>query len=176
MPARAEEIHHAEEEGIQFKLLINPTEVHGDDKNHVIGMSCVRMELGEPDESGRRRPIPIPKSEFVLDVDTVIVAIGNSPNPIVPESIPGLELTKWGTIVVDEETGMSSREGIFAGGDIVTGAATVISAMGAGKKAARGIHKFLTGETVEGESGSEDESKKSESEKRKKSKKSKQDK
>ncbi len=146
MPARAEEIHHAEEEGIQLKLLLNPTEIHGDDQNHVIGMSCVRMELGEPDASGRKRPVPIPNSEFVLDVDTVIVAIGNSPNPIVPESIPGLELTKWGTIVVDEETGMSSREGIFAGGDIVTGAATVISAMGAGKKAARGIHRYLSGD------------------------------
>ncbi|TFF91768.1 dihydropyrimidine dehydrogenase, partial [Candidatus Thorarchaeota archaeon] len=111
-------------------------------------------ELGEPDESGRRRPIPIPNSEFVMDVDTVVVAIGNSANPIVPESIPGLELTKWGTIVIDEETGMTSREGIFAGGDIVTGAATVISAMGAGKKAARGIHKYLSGEGPEPEEDS----------------------
>ncbi len=145
MPARDEEIHHAEEEGIQLKLLLSPTEILGNDQNHVIGMSCVRMELGEPDASGRRRPIPIPNSEFVIDVDTVIVAIGNSPNPIVPESIPGLEVTEWGTIVVDEETGMSSREGIFAGGDIVTGGATVISAIGAGKKAARGIHRYLSG-------------------------------
>ncbi len=143
LPARAEEVHHAEEEGVQFRLLVNPTEVIGDEKGHVIGMKCVKMELGEPDESGRRRPIPIPDSEFVFDVDTVVVAIGNSPNPIVPESIPGLEISRWGTIVIDEETGMSSVPGIFAGGDIVTGAATVISAMGAGKIAARGIHKYL---------------------------------
>lgn len=144
LPARVEEVHHAEEEGIHFHLLINPTEVIGDEKGNVIGMKCIKMELGEPDESGRRRPNPIPGSEFVLDVDTVIVAIGNSPNPIVPESVPGLELSRWGTIVVDEETGMSSVPGVFAGGDIVTGAATVISAMGAGKLAARGIHKYLS--------------------------------
>jgi glutamate synthase (NADPH/NADH) small chain len=146
LPARAEEVHHAEEEGVQFRLLMNPTEVIGDEKGHVIGMKCIKMTLGEPDDSGRRRPIPIPDSEFVFDVDTVVVAIGNSPNPIVPESIPGLELSRWGTIVVDEETGMSSVPGIFAGGDIVTGAATVISAMGAGKKGARGIHKYLNGD------------------------------
>ncbi|MBD3407127.1 MAG: NADPH-dependent glutamate synthase [Candidatus Lokiarchaeota archaeon] len=144
MPARLEEVHHAEEEGVQFKLLINPTEVIGDEKGSVIGMKCIKMELGEKDSSGRRRPIPIEDSEFVMDVDTVIVAIGNSPNPIVTESIPGLELSKWGTIVIDEETGMSSIPGIFAGGDIVTGAATVISAMGAGKTAAEGIHKYLS--------------------------------
>ncbi|TXT55936.1 MAG: Sulfide dehydrogenase subunit alpha [Candidatus Thorarchaeota archaeon] len=144
MPARLEEVHHAEEEGVQFKLLINPTEVIGDEKGNVIGMKCIRMELGEKDASGRRRPVPIEGSEFVMDVDTVIVAIGNSPNPIVTESIPGLELSKWGTIVIDEETGMSSIPGIFAGGDIVTGAATVISAMGAGKTAAEGIHKYLS--------------------------------
>jgi glutamate synthase (NADPH/NADH) small chain len=143
LPARAEEVHHAEEEGVRFHLLINPTEVLGDEKGHVIGMKCIKMELGEPDESGRRRPIPIPGSEFVIDFDTVIVAIGNSPNPIVPESIPGLDLSRWGTIVIDEETGMTSVPGVFAGGDIVTGAATVISAMGAGKLAARGIHAYL---------------------------------
>ena len=143
MPARAEEAHHAEEEGVQFKLLMNPVSVLGDDKNRVIGMECVKMELGEPDASGRRRPVAIPNSEFILDVDMVIVAIGNSPNPIIPSSTPGLEVSAWGTIEVDEETGMSSIPGVFAGGDIVTGAATVISAMGAGKKAARGIHYSL---------------------------------
>jgi glutamate synthase (NADPH/NADH) small chain len=104
------------------------------------------MELGEPDDSGRRRPIPIDGSEFIIDVDTVIVAIGNSPNPIIPQTTPGLEVTRWGTIVIDEESGMSTLQGVFAGGDIVTGAATVISAMGAGKRAARGIHKYLGGE------------------------------
>jgi len=144
MPARAEEVHHAEEEGVQFKLLQNPVEVLGDDKNNVIGMKCIKMELGEPDASGRQRPVAIDGSEFVLDVDTVIVAIGNSPNPIIPSTTPGLELSKWGTIIIDEETGMSSVDGVFAGGDIVTGAATVISAMGAGKRAARGIHTYLS--------------------------------
>ncbi len=143
MPARLEEVHHAEEEGVQFKLLINPTEVLGDDKRRVIGMQCVRMELGEPDASGRRRPVTIPNSEFVLDVDMVIVAIGNSPNPIIPSTTPGLSVSAWGTIDIDEETGMTTVPGVFAGGDIVTGAATVISAMGAGKRAARGIHHFL---------------------------------
>jgi glutamate synthase (NADPH/NADH) small chain len=144
LPARLEEVHHAEEEGVNFHLLINPVEVLGDEKGNVIGMKCIKMELGEPDDSGRRRPIPIDGSEFVLDVDTVIVAIGNSPNPIIPKSTPGLELSKWGTIIIDEETGMTSIPGVFAGGDIVTGAATVISAMGAGKLAARGIHDYLS--------------------------------
>ncbi len=144
MPARAEEIHHAEEEGVQFKLLMNPVEVLGDGAKHVIGMKCIRMELGEPDASGRRRPVPIPNSEFVLDVDMVIVAIGNSPNPIIPSTTPGLSVSKWGTIEIDEETGMTTVPGVFAGGDIVTGAATVISAMGAGKRAARGIHEYLS--------------------------------
>ncbi|MBN2230478.1 MAG: NADPH-dependent glutamate synthase [Candidatus Thorarchaeota archaeon] len=143
LPARAEEVHHAEEEGVHFQFLVNPTEVIGDEAGNVIGMQCIRMELGEPDDSGRRRPVPIKNSEFVIDVDTVIVAIGNSPNPIIPHSTPGLEVTAWGTIVVDEATGMTSLPGVFAGGDIVTGAATVISAMGAGKTAARGIHDFL---------------------------------
>ena len=109
-------------------------------------MQCIKMELGEPDESGRRRPIPIEGSEFIVDVDTVVVAIGNSPNPIIPQTTPGLEVSKWGTIIIDEESGMTSLPGVFAGGDIVTGAATVISAMGAGKLAARGIHKYLTGD------------------------------
>ncbi|MFW9953003.1 MAG: NADPH-dependent glutamate synthase [Candidatus Thorarchaeota archaeon] len=144
MPARAEEVHHAEEEGVQFNLLMNPVEVIGDEKGHVLGMKCVKMELGEPDASGRRRPVVIPGSEFVLDVDMVIVAIGNSPNPIIPSTTPGLDVSAWGTIEVNEETGMSSIPGVFAGGDIVTGAATVISAMGAGKRAARGMHDYIT--------------------------------
>ena len=146
LPARLEEVHHAEEEGVHFRLLTNPTEVIGNEKGEVIGMQCIKMELGEPDDSGRRRPIPIDGSEFIIDVDTVIVAIGNSPNPIVPQTTPGLEVSRWGTIVIDEESGMTSIPGVFAGGDIVTGAATVISAMGAGKCAARGIHKYLGGE------------------------------
>jgi glutamate synthase (NADPH/NADH) small chain len=149
LPARLEEVHHAEEEGVIFKLLTNPTEVIGNEKGEVIGMQCIKMELGEPDDSGRRRPIPIEGSEFIIDVDTVIVAIGNSPNPIIPQTTPGLEVSRWGTIVIDEETGMTSIPGVFAGGDIVTGAATVISAMGAGKRAARGIHKHIFGEPEE---------------------------
>ena len=143
MPARHEEVVHAEEEGVQFDFLVNPVEVLGDDKGNVIGMACVKMELGEPDESGRRRPVVIPDSTFVMDVDMVIVAIGTASNPIVPTSTPGLELTQWGYITIDEKTGMTSIPGVFAGGDIVTGSATVISAMGAGKRAARGIHEYL---------------------------------
>lgn len=143
MPARHEEVVHAEEEGVQFDFLVNPVEVLGDDKGNVIGMACVKMELGEPDESGRRRPVVIPDSKFVMDVDMVIVAIGTASNPIVPTSTPGLELTQWGYITIDEKTGMTSIPGVFAGGDIVTGSATVISAMGAGKRAARGIHEYL---------------------------------
>ena len=144
LPARIEEVHHAEEEGVHFHFLVNPTEVLGDEAGNVIGMQCIKMELGEPDESGRRRPIPIKDSEFVIDLDTVIVAIGNSPNPIIPHTTPGLEVSRWGTIVINDETGMTSLPGVFAGGDIVTGAATVISAMGQGKRAARGIHDFLS--------------------------------
>ncbi|MFW9958836.1 MAG: NADPH-dependent glutamate synthase [Candidatus Odinarchaeota archaeon] len=144
LPARAEEVHHAEEEGVRFNFLVNPTEVLGDEAGNVIGMQCIRMDLGEPDESGRRRPVAIKNSEFVMDLDTVIVAIGNSPNPIIPHTTPGLEVSRWGTIVINEETGMTSIPGVFAGGDIVTGAATVISAMGQGKNAARGIHAHLS--------------------------------
>ena len=144
LPARLEEVHHAEEEGVNFNFLVNPIEVIGDEKGSVTGMKCIRMELGEPDDSGRQRPVPIKDSEFILDVDMVIVAIGNSPNPIIPESTPGLKISRWGTIEIDEETGMTDIPGVFAGGDIVTGAATVISAMGAGKRAARGIHEYLT--------------------------------
>ena len=144
LPARLEEVHHAEEEGVKFNFLVNPIEVLGDEKGLVSGMRCIRMELGEPDASGRQRPMPIEGSEFDFDVDMVIVAIGNSPNPIIPETTPGLTISKWGTIEINEETGMTHVPGVFAGGDIVTGAATVISAMGAGKRAARGIHNYLS--------------------------------
>lgn len=143
MPARAEEIEHAEEEGIKLNLLNNPTKIIGDEAGDVMGMECVKMELGEVDESGRRRPIPIKGSEYVLDVDTVIIAIGQGPNPILLNDTKDLETNKWGTIAVDEDTGQTSKEGVFAGGDIVTGAATVIKAMGAGKKAAKAIDKYI---------------------------------
>ncbi len=142
MPARKEEIENAEEEGVIFKFLMTPTRFIGDEKGWVKQMECIRMELGPPDESGRRRPIPIKGSEFVMDVDTVIVAIGRTPNPIIQRTTEGLEVTRWGTIVTDEN-GKTSIEGVYAGGDIVTGEATVISAMGAGKKAAKAIHEYL---------------------------------
>ncbi len=147
LPARVEEVHHAEEEGIIFKLLSNPTRFLGDDRGHLKAVECLRMELGEPDKSGRPRPIPVPNSEFTVDIDLAIIAIGNSPNPIIPKTTPGLEQTKWGTIVVNEETMRTSKRGVFAGGDIVSGAATVILAMGAGRKAAQSINEyFRTGE------------------------------
>jgi glutamate synthase (NADPH/NADH) small chain len=143
MPARAAEIHHAEQEGIQFTFLVNPTRILGDEKGWVTGIECQRQELGEPDASGRRRPIPIKGSEFVLQIDTLVVAIGNRPNPIVPKTTPGMQTNKWGLIVADEVTGRTTKPRVWAGGDIVTGAATVISAMGAGQAAARDIDKFL---------------------------------
>ena len=143
MPARLEEVHHAREEGIQFKLLTNPTKIIGTDDGWVKGMECVEMELGEPDASGRRRPVPKQGSEHVLDVETVVIAIGQSPNPLIKSTTPGLETQKWGGIIVNEETGATSREGVYAGGDAVTGAATVILAMGAGKKAAIAIDEYL---------------------------------
>ncbi len=142
LPARKEEVENAEEEGIICKFLANPTRFIGDEKGWVKAMECICMELGPPDESGRRRPIPVKGSEFVMDTDTVIIAIGRTPNPIIQRTTEGLEVTKWGTIVADEN-GLSSLEGVYAGGDIVTGEATVISAMGAGKKAARAIHEYL---------------------------------
>ncbi len=145
MPARREEIHHAKEEGIEFLLLNNPTRVIGNENGEVVGMECVKMALGEPDASGRRRPVAQAGSEFVLDLDTVIVAIGNSPNPLIRATTPGLETQKCGGIVADEETGATSLENVYAGGDAVTGAATVILAMGAGKKAAAAIDKKLMG-------------------------------
>jgi glutamate synthase (NADPH/NADH) small chain len=147
MPAREEEIHHAEEEGVQFQLLTNPAAYHGDESGWVRKIECIKMELGEPDESGRRRPVPIEGANFMIPVDVVVVAIGNSPNPLIPNTTPNIKTTRWGTIETDPETGKTSMKGVFAGGDVATGAATVIQAMGAGKIAARGIHHYLkTGE------------------------------
>ncbi len=145
LPARVEEVHHAKEEGIIFHLLTNPVEILVDDKGWVSGIKCVRMELGEPDESGRRRPVVIPGSEYVIDVDTVIMALGTSPNPLISSTTEGLATNRWKCIVADEENGATSKEGVYAGGDAVTGAATVILAMGAGKSAAQGIHEYLSG-------------------------------
>ncbi len=143
MPARAEEKHHAKEEGIEFKTLCNPIEIVGDENGRVCGMKCIRMELGEPDASGRRRPIEVPDSEFMLDVDTVIMSLGTSPNPLLRTTTPGLETNKKGCLIVNEEE-MTTRDGVFAGGDAVTGAATVILAMGAGKKGAAAIDAYLS--------------------------------
>ena len=143
MPARSEEIHHAEEEGIELHLLTTPVKYIGNEKGWVVGMECQRMELGEPDSSGRRRPVPMPGSEFIKDVDTVVVAIGTGANPLIQSTTPGLDTNKWGYIVADEETGQTTKKGVYAGGDIVTGSATVILAMGAGRKAARAIHNYV---------------------------------
>lgn len=145
MPARHEEIEHAKEEGIEFRLLMNPVRIIGDDKGWVKGIECVRMELGEADESGRRKPVPVTGSENVIEVDTVIVAIGTTPNPMIAKMTPGLRVNKNGTLEVDGYTFMTSREGVFAGGDIVTGAATVISAMGQAKEAAIAIDEYIKG-------------------------------
>ena len=143
LPARVEEVHHAKEEGIIFDLLTNPTEILKDEKGWVRGMKCVRMMLGEPDESGRRRPVVQPDSEFEMELDTVIMSLGTSPNPLISSTTEGLEVNKWKCIVADESNGMTSKEGVYAGGDAVTGAATVILAMGAGKAAAKGIDEYL---------------------------------
>ena len=145
MPARIEEVHHAEEEGVQFYLLTAPTKFLGDDNGWVTGVECLRMELGEPDESGRRRPVPIKGSEFQLECDMAVVAIGAGANPLLPTQTPGLELNKRGYIVANLETGKTTKPRVWAGGDIVTGSATVILAMGAGRKAANSIHEYLTG-------------------------------
>lgn len=142
IPARAEEVHHAKEEGIIFKLLTNPVEIHGED-GWVKSMECVEMELGEPDESGRRRPVVKEGSNFVIETGTVIVSIGQSPNPLIRQTTPGLETQKWGGIIVDEDSMKTSKEGVYAGGDVVTGAATVILAMGAGKTAAKAMDEYL---------------------------------
>jgi glutamate synthase (NADPH/NADH) small chain len=151
MPARAEEIEHAEQEGIEFQLLTNPVRILGNEDGWVTGVECIRMELGEPDASGRRRPVAVEGSEFVIPADTFIIAIGNNPHPLVTQTTPDLETNRWGNIVADEKTGQTSRPGVFAGGDIVTGAATVIEAMGAGKRAATAIDQYLRG----GENGTE---------------------
>ena len=143
MPARIDEIHHAEQEGIEFHLLTTPVEIVGDENGEIKKLICIKNELGEPDSSGRRRPVPIEGSEFELEMDTVIIAIGNSPNPVLVNTIKDLKLGKWGNIEADEETCRTNIEDIFAGGDIVTGAATVIAAMGAGKRAARSIDEYL---------------------------------
>ncbi len=145
LPARAEEVHHAKEEGIIFDLLTNPTEILEDEKGWVKGMTCIRMELGEPDASGRRRPVEVPGSEFTLKLDTVIMALGTSPNPLISSTTEGLETNKWKCIVADETNGKTTKEGVYAGGDAVTGAATVILAMGAGKAGAKGIDEYLSG-------------------------------
>ena len=144
LPARVEEVHHAKEEGIIFNLLTNPTEILSDENGWVKGMKCVEMELGEPDESGRRRPVVKAGSEFEMELDTVIMSLGTSPNPLISSTTEGLEVNKWKCIVADEEHGKTSKEGVYAGGDAVTGAATVILAMGAGKAGAKGIDEYLS--------------------------------
>ncbi len=143
MPAREEEIEHAEQEGVEFHFLVNPKQILGNEKGWVTGLELMRMELGEPDASGRRRPIPVPGSEFVFDVDAVIIAIGNSPNPLIPRETPDITTNKWGGIIVDPQTQKTSKQGVFAGGDIVLGAATVILAMGEGRRAAQAMHDYM---------------------------------
>ena len=157
LPARKEEVEHAIEEGIEFNLLTNPVEIlghYGSDRNDskngfVCGIKCIKMVLGEPDERGRRRPVPVDNSEFVLDVDTVVMSIGTTPNPLIKMTTDGLEVNKRGGIVVEENTGATTRDGVFAGGDAVTGAATVISAMGAGKIAAKAIDEYIAKRNTE---------------------------
>lgn len=144
LPARLEEVHHAKEEGVIFDVLTNPTEILCDENGWVKGMKCVQMELGEQDQSGRRRPVVKENSEFIMDVDTVIMSLGTSPNPLISSTTKGLEINKWKCIVADEETGLTTKEGVYAGGDAVTGAATVILAMGAGKKSAMSIDEYLS--------------------------------
>lgn len=143
LPARLEEVHHAKEEGVVFDILTNPVEILSDENGWVKGIKCVKMELGEADDSGRRRPVPVEGSEFVMDVDTVIMSLGTSPNPLISSTTDGLETNKWKCLIADEETGLTTKEGVYAGGDAVTGAATVILAMGAGKKAAKAIDEYL---------------------------------
>ena len=150
MPARVEEVRHAKEEGIIFDLLTNPVRILGDEKGRVRGLECLRYELGEPDTSGRAKPVPIPGSEYVLEADTCITALGNESNPLVTGTTPELSVNKRGNILVDDE-GMTSLPGVFAGGDIVQGAATVILAMGDGRRAAKGIHRYLSGGRVDAE-------------------------
>jgi glutamate synthase (NADPH/NADH) small chain len=153
MPARNEEIHHAREEGVVFHLLTNPTELHGDDDENLTGVTCVEMELGEPDDSGRRRPVVREGSEFRMDAQTFVFAIGQGPNPVLSNATPGLKTSKWGQIEVDGNR-MTSIPGVFAGGDI-TGGSTVITAMGDGRNAAKAIHAYVSGEPVEAEAAAE---------------------
>jgi glutamate synthase (NADPH/NADH) small chain len=148
VPARREEVHHAEEEGVIFDFLTNPTEIIGNDKGAVIAMRCIRMELGEPDQSGRRSPVPIKGSEFEMAVDQVIMALGTNPNPLVFMNAEGLQRSKYGTVIADQDSGRTTMKGVWAGGDVVTGAATVISAMGAGKRAAADMDRYLKGESL----------------------------
>ena len=155
MPARAEEVEHAEEEGVKIMLLAAPTAILADDHAHVRGIRCIRMELGEPDASGRRSPVPIPGSEFDLDLDTVVFAVGQGANPLIRNTTPDLPVNKWGNIVADDGTGATQKAGVFAGGDIVTGGATVISAMGAGRRAARAIDAYLRHPSADGFSPTE---------------------
>ena len=145
MPARDEEIHHAEQEGVVLNLLTNPIRIITDENNNLTGVECIRMELGEPDASGRRRPVPMEGSEFIIEADVLVVSIGNSPNPLIPQTSPELETTRWGTLVVNEDTMETVKPGVFAAGDVVSGAATVISAMGQAKIAAKHIHAKLMG-------------------------------
>ena len=144
MPARNAEIHHAEEEGIELFLLTNPTKYLGNEDGRLTGMECLRMELGEPDDSGRRRPVAIEGSEFEVTCDLCIVAVGSGANPLLTSETPDMSLNRWGNVVTDEKTGKTTKKGVWAGGDIVTGAATVILAMGAGREAADSIHDYLT--------------------------------
>ena len=144
LPARVEEVHHAKEEGIIFDLLTNPVEILADENGWVCGIKCIKMELGEPDASGRRRPVEVAGSEFVIDVDAVIMSLGTSPNPLISSTTEGLEVNKWKCIVAEEDNGKTTKEGVYAGGDAVTGAATVILAMGAGRAGAKGIHEYLS--------------------------------
>ncbi len=144
LPARVEEVHHAKEEGIIFDLLTNPVEILSDENGWVSGIKCIRMELGEPDASGRRRPVEVAGSEFVIDVDAVIMSLGTSPNPLISSTTEGLEVNKWKCIIAEEDNGKTTKEGVYAGGDAVTGAATVILAMGAGRAGAKGIHEYLS--------------------------------
>jgi glutamate synthase (NADPH/NADH) small chain len=148
MPARIDEIEHGEEEGVEFHLLTLPLKILGNERDYAQSLIVQKMELGEPDDSGRRRPVPIPGSEYEMPMDIVVIAIGNNPNPLIPQTTPGLSVQKWGGIIADETTGKTSRDHVYAGGDIVTGAATVILAMGAGKNAAYAMHKELTGEDL----------------------------
>jgi glutamate synthase (NADPH/NADH) small chain len=144
MPARVEEVHHAKEEGVEFLMLTAPIEMIGDENGRLNAMKCIKMELGEPDDSGRRRPVPIEGSEYILDIDVAVIAIGNGSNPLINQTSPEIEVNKWGNIIVDADTMKTTKKGVFAGGDIVTGGATVILAMGAGRTAAKAIDEYLT--------------------------------